>query len=148
MFSDRDVELLARGPVNKNALEDCKKIVERCGCDILTATWKGRTALHIAAGNDRTAFLEWFLLHPIDVNVLNKNGQTALMRAAEWGFTDCIQALLRRSADCSIRDNAGQTALDLAVKAERPDAVAMLEGLILLFLCCNPLLLLWLSLWL
>eukprot|EP00042_Codosiga_hollandica_P050036 m.589776 g.589776 ORF g.589776 m.589776 type:complete len:136 (+) comp58009_c0_seq8:2178-2585(+) len=129
MFTQQDVnELCAAVRVNK--LADCKRIVCKCGKDVITATdTLGHSALHHAAGHNQAQVLGCFLEQQIDLNALNSYGETALIVAAQSGGTACVELLVSAGGDTSARSSNGRTAIEWARRKGHTDAVAVLEGI-------------------
>ena len=67
------------------------------------------------------------LLHAIDINERDANGQTRLMRAAASGDADRVRRLIAVGAHLDTADKRGNTALALAQKAGHKDIADMLR---------------------
>ena len=85
----------------------CEALIE-AGANVNALGHAGKTALHHAAKNCRSACLRLLLTAGADVNRRCVVGNTALMEAANLS---CIRVLLRSGADVNIRNNNGYSAL-------------------------------------
>lgn len=64
-----------------------------------------------------------------DINEVNSVGDTALLWAAWAGNAEVVRLLVERGADRTIRNRNGSlTALELAIRAQHPEVVAILEA--------------------
>ena len=92
----------------------------------------GRTALHYAATNGRTAVVELLLATGAELNAEDDNKVRPLHTAAYAGHTAVVLLLLKeKEADVNATSAAafgGETALDLAKKKGHVDVVALLES--------------------
>eukprot|EP00042_Codosiga_hollandica_P037410 m.293983 g.293983 ORF g.293983 m.293983 type:complete len:305 (+) comp55127_c0_seq23:6-920(+) len=138
MFTQVDVMQLCDALIKRSDLDECQRIVHRCGAGIIVThcnAWLEDTALHLAVLYHRPEILEWFLDQPVDCNALSRAGATALMVAAYAGDIFCTQLLLAHSADLNIKDKAG-TALHYAVLYNR---IEMLQLFLKEDIDCNVL---------
>ena len=97
----------------------------------------GQTALMAAASAGETDNVRVLLDAGTKIDALDKNGNTALMLAASAGpynsvrkieTGDSVKLLLARGADSTVRNKQRERAIQLAVKADRKDVVAVLKG--------------------
>lgn len=118
--------------------------VNRCGGSLLfRAAFTGRapmvkflldlgarqgidTALHVAAGQEKTDVLLLLIGAGADVNALDMSGQTALHVAAQKGRVESARILLDAGCDQLLRDHDGQLPVDYARKNVHPDLVKIL----------------------
>ncbi|KAE8449130.1 hypothetical protein EG329_008514 [Mollisiaceae sp. DMI_Dod_QoI] len=90
----------------------------------------GRTALHLAARNDRPKVVEALLRHNLDVNIQDAcSGLTPLAIAATHGFESVLNALLgHHSVDLNTTDKGNRrTALHLAARGNKKAIVEALS---------------------
>eukprot|EP00397_Hematodinium_sp_SG-2012_P038479 GEMP01041865.1.p1 GENE.GEMP01041865.1~~GEMP01041865.1.p1 ORF type:complete len:163 (+),score=46.68 GEMP01041865.1:550-1038(+) len=87
-----------------------------CGVrPLLYAAWFGHT---------RTA--EALLEARADVNGTDGYGGSCLHVAVEWGYLDLVALFLQRRADANLQNDLGTSPMQLAMRLERPEVVALL----------------------
>jgi len=67
----------------------------RHGCDIDARSERNRTALHMAAWNNRPRIVRFLLHSHCKVDVRDRYGDTPLMLSARRGFPDIMKVCLR-----------------------------------------------------
>lgn len=90
---------------------------------------KGRTYLHVVAGEGKADVVDAWLWNGADADRLDDGGRTALHYAAEGGHAPCVDILCRAGSLRSRRDNEGSSPMDLAKAGGHGDVVTLLESL-------------------
>ncbi|XP_077636703.1 ankyrin repeat and protein kinase domain-containing protein 1 [Crocuta crocuta] len=100
----------------------------RCGADPNATEQSGWTPLHLAV--QRGAFLSiiHLLEHHADVHARNKVGWTPAHLAALKGNTAILKVLVKAGAQLDVRDGVGCTPLQLALRNQKQNIAAFLEG--------------------
>lgn len=73
------------------------------------------TVLHIALQNKNLGLAEILLMHDINVNLQNSNGQSAFHLVAKFGSRDVVEACHALKPNPSLKDNSGRHAIHYAV---------------------------------
>ena len=90
--------------------------------------WDRRTALQLAARENRTDVTRFLCSRGPDVNKRSGDDQsTALHMAALYNNTDVIEVLFKHGASTNIKDRSGRTPVDYARLHNHEAAVRMLE---------------------
>lgn len=90
---------------------------------------KRTTALHLAASQGFTPYINYLIRSKLNVNEVNDYGETPLHLAATFGHTEAVRSLLNSSANPLVGDVYGHTPLHLAVDKNHADVVrTMLEA--------------------
>ncbi|EAY01266.1 hypothetical protein TVAG_027340 [Trichomonas vaginalis G3] len=76
----------------------------------------GKTALHIAAKNNRKEIAEVLILHGANINEKDEFGETALHIAAWKDSKEIAEFLISHGANINEKDKEGKTALHIATK--------------------------------
>lgn len=132
------VDSLGIHPVQYGLIHGNKDLLEKfyiLGAD-LSVTDDGTTLLHqlvsLHALYDYTNIIElldWLLVHGLDLNAVDSDGETALMIALNVQQTEPMEWLISKGANLNIQDNEGQTALHLAIESEYFDrAIKLIEA--------------------
>ncbi|WP_427912152.1 ankyrin repeat domain-containing protein [Ramlibacter sp. MMS24-I3-19] len=100
-----------------------KRLIDR-DADVNKPGW---APLHYAATGGHLEVMELLLEHYAFIDAQSPNGTTPLMMAAMYGSTAAVKLLLDAGADTAMKNQLGMTALDFALKANRPDAVALIQ---------------------
>ena len=100
-----------------------RRLIER-DADVNKPGW---APLHYAATGGHLDIMELLLEHYAFIDAQSPNGTTPLMMAAMYGSTESVKLLLDAGADTAMKNQLGMTALDFAVKANRPDAAALIQ---------------------
>lgn len=111
----------------KGELALARRLIER-RAEVNKPGW---TPLHYAASHPEAAsegLVRLLLEHHAYIDAESPNKTTPLMMAARYGHPLVVKLLLEEGADASLRNEQGLTALDFAIRAERPDAVALLTA--------------------
>ena len=90
----------------------------------------GWTPLHYAASGPQAgqnAIIALLLEHHAYIDAASPNGTTPLMMAASYGSPEAVKLLIEAGADVHLRNQKGMSALDFARRAERRDAVELIE---------------------
>ncbi|KAI0004239.1 ankyrin [Russula compacta] len=90
---------------------------------------EGATGLHGCAMRGDVAATSAFLRDGkgLDIDARDEYGYTALHLAADRGNIATVELLLKHGANKTLKDSDGYTAADLAMIAQHPDIVALLE---------------------
>jgi len=99
------------------------KLIER-DADINKPGW---TPLHYAATNGHVAIMKQLLDKDAFIDAQSPNGTTPLMMAAMYGSGAAVKLLLEEGADPLMKNQLGMTAADFAQKANRTDALQMIN---------------------
>ena len=91
------------------------------GADINLAGAGGRTALMLAASENRSDLVRHLLAAGARVNATNSRGGTALMYAAVGGDSETVAVLLANRADVNAAGSNGWTALMIAAASGYPE---------------------------
>lgn len=86
----------------------------------------GRTALHVASGEDKPKIVQMLLDRGANVNALNYNNETALHLASREKNLEIVRLLLNHRADLNILDYFRRTALHVASFFGTPEIVRIL----------------------
>ncbi|KAJ8686428.1 hypothetical protein QAD02_022222 [Eretmocerus hayati] len=99
--------------------------------DIVTSTGddRGWNVLHVAAHNDHTKLVKFFLEKGIDINSLTNDGSSSLLLAIINNKKDSIQMLLENGADVSVRNKNSLNSLCAAIKNENRELTKQLHSL-------------------
>lgn len=100
-----------------------RRLIER-DADVNKPGW---APLHYAATGGHVDIMELLLDHYAFIDAQSPNGTTPLMMAAMYGNTESVKLLLDAGADTAMTNQLGMTALDFAMKANRPDAVTLIQ---------------------
>jgi ankyrin repeat protein len=96
-------------------LDMVKRMLKENKALATTADKTGKTALHVAAGNNRLDIADCLLDHGADMNAANKYGMTPLFYAAEKGHAAVAKVLVKKGADVNTVSPFFGTALHRAV---------------------------------
>jgi len=110
----------------KGELELCRLLIKK-GADINKPGW---APLHYAATNGHLAVMQLLLDNYAYIDASSPNGTTPLMMAAHYGTVEAVKLLLDAGADVSIKNDLQLTALDMARRAKRADAAAVITAFI------------------
>ncbi len=111
------LKLLFDAGANPNIREEMDRRVFRTG----PSTPKGRTLLHVAAGEGAVESAKLLLAKGLDVNLTDAEGATPLHEACRNGRAAMVELLLQNKADPKARTKDGLTTRDLAVSQIRPE---------------------------
>jgi uncharacterized protein len=103
-----------------------RKLIAR-DADVNKTGW---TPLHYAATSGHVAIIELLLENHAYIDAESPNGTTPLMMAAHYGTTEAVKALLEAGADPRLKNQLGLSAADFAMRANRPDAAALITAAI------------------
>ncbi|MGZ5182569.1 MAG: ankyrin repeat domain-containing protein [Ramlibacter sp.] len=101
-----------------------RRLIER-GADVNKPGW---APLHYAATGGHLELMELLLENYAFIDAESPNGTTPLMMAAMYGTPAAVKLLLDAGADTAMKNKLGLTALDFARKANRADAVGLIEA--------------------
>ena len=87
----------------------------------------GWTPLHYAATGGHLEIMRLLLEEHAFIDAQSPNGTTPLMMAASYGTPEAVKLLIEAGADIHMRNQKGMSALDFARRAERRDAVELIE---------------------
>ncbi len=110
-------------------IEAARLLIER-GADVNKTGW---APLHYAASKDQPAqeqMVALLLEQNAYIDAASPNGTTPLMMAAQYGSMAVLQLLLDEGADPLLKNQLGLRAVDFAVRAQRPDSIALLQAAI------------------
>jgi uncharacterized protein len=110
----------------KGELELCRLLIKK-GAYVNKPGW---APLHYAATNGHLAVMQLLLDHHAYIDASSPNGTTPLMMAAHYGTAEAVKLLLDAGADVSIKNQLQLTALDMALRADRKDAAAVITAFI------------------
>lgn len=113
----------------KGHLAAARALIERGG-DVNKPGW---APLHYAASRnqpEQEKMVALLLEHHAYIDAASPNGTTPLMMAAQYGSEASTQLLLAEGADPLLKNGLGLLAIDFAARAQRPDAVQMLQNAI------------------
>lgn len=106
--------------VHKNRIGFVKKLIARGANLNVTDLNDGRSLLHKAVASGQNKMVHLLLLHGLDVNAVDHEGQSPLWTCCKKGFADIVSILLENKQICNInlrresdnaRESGGQTAL-------------------------------------
>lgn len=86
----------------------------------------GWAPLHYAASAGQLAIIKLLLEKYAFIDAQSPNGTTPLMMAAMYGSIDSVKLLLEEGADTAMKNEQGLTAADFALRANRPEAAALI----------------------
>ncbi len=89
----------------------------------------GVTPLMLAAESGKNDVLDLLLLSGANAALVDKVGRSAIFRAALVGNLPAIRTLAKNAANMSAADQQGWTALDVAMRAEKSEAIVLLQEL-------------------
>jgi len=101
-----------------------RRLIER-GADVNKPGW---APLHYAATGSHLELMDLLLENYAFIDAESPNGTTPLMMAAMYGTPAAVKLLLDAGADTAMKNKLGMTALDFARRANRPDAVELIES--------------------
>jgi ankyrin repeat protein len=87
---------------------------------------RGKTALHLAAENNRIALVKLLLDNGADPAARSDGGWTALHNAAEKGHEEVVTLLLKKNANVNATTSSGMTALHWAAQNGKESMVRLL----------------------
>ncbi len=90
----------------------------------------GWTPLHYAATSGQIEIMKQLLENYAFIDAQSPNGTTPLMMAAMYGSTAAVKLLLDEGADPLMKNEQGMTAVDFARRANRLEAVELVNGAI------------------
>jgi ankyrin repeat protein len=114
-------------PLMIASLKGYQEIVQRLIEKDADVNKPGWTPLHYAATNGHLKIMELLLEHHAYIDAQSPNGTTPLMMAASYGSPEAVKLLIESGADIHVRNQKGMTALDFAQRAERANAVELLQ---------------------
>lgn len=122
----------ARNPADESPLMLASLNGELALCELLISKGAhvnktGWTALHYAATHGHIGVMNLLLNAHAYIDAESPNGTTPLMMAAKYGTGQAVKLLLDAGADSTVKNSIGLTALDFAQRADRVDAIAILE---------------------
>lgn len=92
-------------------------IINDCGCDVESRTYRGETALHVASGavdgSDRFNFVEALLQCNAEIEARYVNGRTPLMLACWFENKRTMQLLFDSGASVNVHDNDNKNIVEL-----------------------------------
>jgi ankyrin repeat protein len=100
------------------------QLIEK-GADVNKTGW---TPLHYAATSGHAGLIRLLLENHAFVDPQSPNGTTPLMMAAQYGSTAAVRLLLEEGAQPLQKNSLGLTAFDFARRANRPDALVLLNA--------------------
>lgn len=110
----------------KGELELCQLLIKK-GAYVNKPGW---APLHYAATNGHLAVMQLLLDQHAYIDASSPNGTTPLMMAAHYGTVEAVKLLLEAGADVSIKNERQLTALDMALRANRTDAAAVIAAFV------------------
>ncbi|KAF5273996.1 hypothetical protein FQA39_LY01111 [Lamprigera yunnana] len=114
------------GYVNEDNLQGLQSFLENKQVQVDDKDENGTTALMLAAGKGKIAFVKELLSHGADPNAEDNDSWCALLCAAREGYTDVCHELLEHGAEIDHRDMGGWTAIMWAAYKGRTDVVTLL----------------------
>ena len=106
------------------ALTLCQLLISK-GAHVNKTGW---TPLHYAATHGHLEVMNLLLEAHAYIDAESPNGTTPLMMAAKYGPGQAVNLLLDAGADSTLRNAMNLTALDFAKRADRVDAIDVLEA--------------------
>lgn len=107
----------------KGHLDLARQLIAR-DADVNKPGW---TPLHYAATGGHLDIMRLLLEEHAFIDAQSPNGTTPLMMAASYGTPEAVKLLIEAGADIHMRNQKGMSALDFARRAERRDAVELIE---------------------
>jgi ankyrin repeat protein len=110
---------------------ECAQALAAAGCDVVTTTSIGTTALICAASEGHPAVVAWLLGEGGAARTLearDKAGGTAFLFACTLGQLECAHVLMAMGCDVGTTTAEGNTALTLAIRNGHSVVVAWLLG--------------------
>jgi ankyrin repeat protein len=79
----------------------------------------GYTALHYAAREGYSGYIDFILEKNVDINIKNNSGATVLHEASRFGQLQIMEQLIDKGAEVDAQDAKGNSSLHLAAPVER-----------------------------
>ncbi|WP_309386891.1 ankyrin repeat domain-containing protein [Cerasicoccus frondis] len=97
------------------------------GADVNHRNDDGRTALHLAASQNKPLIVKLLVTHGADVNAQDAVGFTPLFDAAQTGAISAGKALLEAGANPNVTTSDGQSPASIAKEFQQPRFSALLS---------------------
>ena len=96
------------------------------GADVNAKGYRGRTPLHLVAGNGHKEIVELLIAEGADINAKNRGGVTPLYDAAFKGHKEIAELLIAAGADVNAKGKIGTTPLQAAAMFSHKEIVELL----------------------
>lgn len=115
--SNRDTLLISAAKANKFVLEMLAQKTIECVVDQID--YSGWAAIHYVAKNKNLEFLKSLIVHEVNPNLYNLQGETALLMACKSGWEEGVKYLVENNyANITCRDREGNTPSHMAAEGK------------------------------